>query len=236
MEEGEHTALVPSKGLVTNAKGKSEPKSSRKGEPSFFMSEGMKRLSTPWSVASIRARQIDPMALPAGIILDAAAGSGIQLIAFSKILKRPALGVEIDQDVAKLCAANMFLNSEGDVQRSLDRVLVGDGCSAESAVSTYWSSLREAGIRAHPPVAMLHIDPARPRDAQNHSLDEMKPDIKSVLKGWSSHLQTGPKGPAVLLDLSPRLDSVQRAMIDGILETTFPGASWTWEWLSRGCG
>ena len=236
MEEGEHTAIVPSKRLVTNAKRKSEPKSSRKGEPSFFMSEGMKRLSTPWSVASIRARQIDPMALPAGIILDAAAGSGIQLIAFSKILKRPALGVEIDQDVAKLCAANMFLNSEGDVQRSLDRVLVGDGCSAESAVSTYWSSLREAGIRAHPPVAMLHIDPARPRDAQNHSLDEMEPDIKSVLKGWSSHLQTGPKGPAVLLDLSPRLDSVQRAMIDGILETTFPGASWTWEWLSRGGG
>ncbi len=218
MEEGEHTAIVPSKRLVTNAKRKSEPKSSRKGEPSFFMSEGMKRLSTPWSVASIRARQIDPMALPAGIILDAAAGSGIQLIAFSKILKRPALGVEIDQDV------------------SLDRVLVGDGCSAESAVSTYWSSLREAGIGAHPPVAMLHIDPARPRDAQNHSLDEMEPDIKSVLKGWSSHLQTGPKGPAVLLDLSPRLDSVQRAMIDGILETTFPGSSWTWEWLSRGGG
>ena len=236
MEEGGHTAIVPSKRLVTNAKRKSEPKSSRKGEPSFFMSESMKRLSTPWSVASIRARQIDPMALPAGVILDAAAGSGIQLIAFSKILKRPALGVEIDQDVAKLCAANMYLNSEGDVQRSLDRVLVGDGCSAESAVSTYWSSLREAGIRAHPPVAMLHIDPARPRDAQNHSLDEMEPDIKSVLKGWSSHLQTGPKGPAVLLDLSPRLDSVQRAMIDGILETTFPGASWTWEWLSRGGG
>ena len=25
-------------------------------------------------------------------------------------------------------------------------------------------------------------------------------------------------------------------MIDGILETTFPGASWTWEWLSRGGG
>ena len=142
----------------------------------------MKRLSTPWSVASIRARQIDPLSLPAGVILDAAAGSGIQLIAFSKILKRPALAVEIEEDVAKLCAANMYLNSEGDVQRSLDRVLVGDGCSAESAVSTYWSSLREAGTRAHPPVAMLHIDPARPRDAQNHSLDEMEPDIKSVLK------------------------------------------------------
>ena len=61
-------------------------------------------------------------------------------------------------------------------------------------------------------------------------------DIKSVLKSWSAHLQNGPKGPAVLLDLSPRLDTVQRAMVDGILETTFPGASWTWEWLSRGGG
>ena len=102
MEEGGHTAIVPSKRLVTNAKRKSEPKSSRKGEPAFFMSESMKRLSTPWSVASIRARQIDPLSLPAGVILDAAAGSGIQLIAFSKILKRPALAVEIEEDVAKL--------------------------------------------------------------------------------------------------------------------------------------
>tara|TARA_B100000945_G_scaffold9420_1_gene7582 strand:+ start:18761 stop:20062 length:1302 start_codon:yes stop_codon:yes gene_type:complete len=236
VDEGGHAAIVPSKRLVSNAKRKGKPEASRKGEPEFFMSDGMRRLSTPWSVASIRANQIDPMTLPAGVILDAAAGSGIQLIAFSKILKRPALAVEIDSDVAKLCAANMHLNSEGEVQRSLDRVLVGDGCSAESAISTYWSSLREAGTRAHPPIAMLHIDPARPRDAQNHSLDEMEPDIKSVLKGWSSHLQTGPKGPAVLLDLSPRLDSVQRAMVDGILETTFPGASWTWEWLSRGGG
>ena len=166
MEEEGYTAIVPSKRLVTSAKKKGDPKSSRKGEPSFFMSDSMKRLSKPWSVASIRASQIDPMALPAGVILDPAAGSGVQLIAFSKILKRPGLGVEIDNDVAKLCAANMHLNSEGDVQRSLDRVLVGDGCSAESAVSTYWSSLREAGTRAHPPVAMLHIDPARPRDAQ----------------------------------------------------------------------
>ena len=43
MEEGGHTAIVPSKRLVTNAKRKGEPKSSRKGEPSFFMSESMKR-------------------------------------------------------------------------------------------------------------------------------------------------------------------------------------------------
>ncbi len=236
MEGQEHVPIVPSKRGVSNAKKKVKPEAARKGEPEFFMNEGMKRLSTPWSVASIRATQIDPMSLPAGVILDAAAGSGVQLIAFSKFLKRPALGIELEQQVARLCAANMHLNSEGEVQRSLDRVLVGDGCSADSAISTYWSSLREAGTRAHPPVAMLHIDPARPRDAQNHSLDEMEPDIKSVLKAWSSHLQTGPRGPAVLLDLSPRLDSVQRAMVDGILETTFPGTSWTWEWMSRGGG
>jgi len=236
VEEEELVAIIPSKRSVTNAKKKVKPEASRKGEPSFFMTEGMKRLSTPWSVASIRAGQIDPLSLPAGVILDVAAGSGIQLIAFSKILKRPALGIELDESAAKLCAANMQLNSEGEVQRSLDRVLVGDGRSADSAIETYWASLRDAGTRAHPPIAMLHIDPARPRDAQKHSLDEMEPDIKTVLKAWSSHLQAGPMGPAVLLDLSPRLDSVQKAMIDGILETTFPGASWTWEWLSRGGG
>ena len=234
-EEG-HKPIVPSKRGLTYAKRKFEPKSARKGEPEFFMDEGMRRLSTPWSVASIRAGQIDPLSLPAGVILDAAAGSGIQLIAFSKVLKRPALGIELDEDVAKLCAANMQLSSEGEVQRSLDRVLVGDGGSAESAMTCYWTSLRDAGTRAHPPVAMLHLDPARPRDAQNHSLEEMEPDIKTVLKSWSSHLQNGPNGPAVLLDLSPRLDAVQRAMVDGILETTFPGSSWTWEWLSRGGG
>ena len=236
MVEGGHVAIKPSKRGVANAKKKFNMGPNRKGEPEFFMNEGMSRLSTPWSVAAIRAGQIDPLSLPAGVILDAAAGSGVQLIAFSKILKRPALGIELDEEVAELCAANMEHNSEGDIQRSLDRVLIGDGRSSESAIETYWSSLRDSGTRAHPPVAMLHIDPARPRDAQNHSLDEMEPSIKEVLKSWSAHLQTGPKGPAVLLDLSPRLDSVQRAMIDGILETTFPGTPWTWEWLSRGGG
>ena len=86
MGEEEHKPIVPSKRGLTYAKRKFEPKSARKGEPEFFMDEGMRRLSTPWSVASIRAGQIDPLSLPAGVILDAAAGSGIQLIAFSKIL------------------------------------------------------------------------------------------------------------------------------------------------------
>ncbi len=236
MEEGGHLAIVPSKKVVASAKKTVKPRSARKGEPSFFMSDEMRRLSTPWSVASIRASQIDPTSLPAGVILDAAAGSGVQLIAFSNLLSRPALGIELDEGIAKLCAANMHLNSDGEVQRTLDRVLVGDGCEADSAIGKYWASLRESGTRAHPPVAMLHIDPERPRDAQNHSIDEMRPDLKSLLKSWSGLLQVGPKGPAILLDLSPRLDTVQRAMVDGIIETTFPGCHRTWEWLSRGGG
>ncbi|HJM13020.1 MAG TPA: hypothetical protein QF641_00830 [Candidatus Thalassarchaeaceae archaeon] len=236
MTEAVHQALTPSKKILASAKKKAKPESSRKGEPSFIMTEEMRRLSTPWSVASIRAEHIDPLSLPAGVILDAAAGSGVQLIAFSKNLRRPALAIELDEGVARMCAANMELNSEGAVQRSLDRVLVGDGVAAEAAISAYWTSLRDAGTRAHPPIAMLHLDPARPQDAQKHSIDEMKPDIKSVLKSWSGQLQVGPKGPAVLLDLSPRLDSVQRATIDGIIETTFPGVNRTWEWLSQGGG
>ena len=236
MKEHQHVAIVPSKKVVSKAKKVSKPESSRKGEPAFIMNDGMRRLSTPWSVATIRAGQIDPMSIPAGVILDAAVGSGVQLIALSKLLKRPALGIELDEQIATLCAANMRINSEGEVQRKLDRVLIGDGSNADSAIAEYWSSLRDSGTRAHPPIAMLHLDPARPRDAQNHELEEMEPDLKSVLKAWSSHLQNGPRGPAVLLDLSPRLDSVQRAMVDGILETTFPGNTWTWEWLSRGGG
>ena len=236
MTEGEHAALTPSKELFNRAKKRAKPKSARKGEPSFLMTDEMRRLSTPWSVASIRAEQIDPLVLPAGVILDAAAGSGVQLIAHSKTLRRPALGIELDENVAELCAANMHLNSEDDVQRSLDRVLVGDGSAAESAISAYWASLREGGTRAHPPIAMLHLDPARPQDAQNHSVEEMQPNLKSVMRAWSKHLQAGPRGPAVLLDLSPRLNSVQRAMVDGILETSFPGSARTWEWLSQGGG
>ena len=65
------------------------------------------------------------------VLSDAAAGSGIQLIAFSKILKRPALAVEIEEDVAKLCT-QICASIRREMSNDLDRVLVGDGCSAES--------------------------------------------------------------------------------------------------------
>ena len=161
----------------------------------------------------------------------------MQLVAYSQVLKRPSLGIEMDGNIAVLCAANMHINSEeGDLQRSMDRVIIGDGSDAEGAIAEYWNSLREAGTRAHPPIAMLHLDPARPSDAQNHDVDEMEPPVGSVLSGWADHLQSGPRGPAVLLDLSPRLGEMQQSIIEANIETAFPGVGRTWEWLSQGGG
>ena len=236
-ESPSHYALNPSSDIVKRASKVAKAKSARKGEPKFHMTEDMRRLSTPWSVAQIRAEQIEAADLPAGVILDAAAGSGVQLIAFTTRLKRPGLAIEVDPNVGLLCAANMHISGgEEDLQRTMDRVLVGDGTDAEAAIVSYWNSLREAGTRAHPPIGMLHLDPARPKDAQRHEIDEMEPALAPLLKSWANHLETGPRGPAILLDLSPRLNEEQRSLVDAVIETSFPGIARTWEYLSQGGG
>ena len=236
-EENKHTALIPSAQIAEEAGKRTEIKKVRKGEPPLHMTDDMRRLSTPWSISIVRAKQIDSSDLPAGVVLDAAAGSGAQLIALATELKRPALGIELDGNIAVLCAANMHVASDKEeVQRTLDRVIIGDGSDAEGAITAYWNSLRKSGVRAHPPVAMLHLDPARPRDAQNHHINEMQPSLESVLNSWNEYLQTGPRGPAVLLDLSPRLGDDQQAMVETMVENIFPGSPKTWEWLSQGGG
>ena len=232
-----HTALIPSEDIAKEAGKRISAKAARKGEPLLHMTDDMRRLSTPWSISMIRAEQIESFDLPAGVILDAAVGSGTQLIALANELKRPALGVELDGNIAVLCAANMHSASNAEeIHKTLNRVIIGDSSDAEGAITTYWNSLMKSGIRAHPPIAMLHLDPARPRDAQNHHVDEMKPSLMSVLKSWNEYLQTGPRGPAVLLDLSPRLGEEQQGMIEAMVETVFPGIPKTWEWLSQGGG
>ncbi len=236
-EEPTHFAIRPSAEVAKRASKVTKADSARKGEPAFHMTDDMRRLSTPWSISQARATQIEAADLPAGVILDAAAGSGVQLIALTAGLKRPGLAIELDPNIGLLCAANMHAAGEADdLQRSMDRVLVGDGTDAENAIVAYWNSLREAGTRAHPPIGMLHLDPARPRDAQRHEIDEMQPAIQPLLKAWSKHLETGPRGPAVLLDLSPRLNDDQRSLVDAVIETTFPGIPRTWEYLSQGGG
>ena len=232
-----HASVKPSESVSKEAGKRVVAKSGRKGEPSFHLTDQMRRLSTPWGVALARAGQIDPASLGPGIILDAAVGSGLQLIAYSNVLKRPSVGVEIDGNVAVLCAANMFSAAAADdVQRSMDRVVIGDSTDSEGVMNEFWSSLRESGTRAHPPVAMLHLDPARPRNAQKHHIDEMEPQIEPILTSWKQYLELGPRGPCVLLDLSPRLDFEQRSMVDEIVERAFPGYGRTWEWMSRGGG
>ena len=232
-----HASVKPSESVSKEAGKRVVAKSGRKGEPSFHLTDQMRRLSTPWGVALARAGQIDPASLGPGIILDAAVGSGLQLIAYSNVLKRPSVGVEIDGNVAVLCAANMFSAAAADdVQRSMDRVVIGDSTDSEGVMNEFWSSLRESGTREHPPVAMLHLDPARPRNAQKHHIDEMEPQIEPVLTSWKQYLELGPRGPCVLLDLSPRLDFEQRSMVDEIVESAFPGYGRTWEWMSRGGG
>ena len=232
-----HTALIPSEDIAKEAEKRISAKAARKGEPLLHMTDDMRRLSTPWSISMVRAEQIESFDLPAGVILDAAVGSGTQLIALANELKRPALGVELDGNIAVLCAANMHSASNAEeIHKTLNRVIIGDSSDAEGAITTYWNSLMKSGIRAHPPIAMLHLDPARPRDAQNHHVDEMKPSLMDVLKSWNEYLQTGPRGPAVLLDLSPRLGEDQQGMIEAMVETVFPGVPKTWEWLSQGGG
>ena len=139
-DEGGHTALNPSEEISKEASNRVEATSARRGEPEFHMTDEMRRLSTPWFVALARAQRIDDDSLPAGVILDAAAGSGIQLIAYGRELERPVLGIEKDGNIAVLCAANMYINSKHDeLQRSMDRVIIGDGSDSDGAITEYWN-------------------------------------------------------------------------------------------------
>ena len=53
---------------------------------------------------------------------------------------------------------------------------------------------------------------------------------------WKNVLTTGERGPAILLDLSPRLVEKQRAEVETIVEGFWPGIGKTWVWTSRGRG
>ncbi|MBT4059626.1 MAG: hypothetical protein HOE69_04890 [Euryarchaeota archaeon] len=199
-------------------------------EPQLYQTERMKRLSTPWSICVTRAEQLADCRLEKGAILDPACGSGSQLFAYCAELDRAGIGIELDADSAVLSAANGQLVSqlsEGN-WASETFVLVGDGTSATSA-------LAEIDLEGRS-VAALHVDPARPQDAQNHSLDEMQPPISILLNQWAEHLIIGSKGPAIIIDLSPRLLPVQQEEIEQLLHSHWPDSPITWEWVSTGRG
>jgi hypothetical protein len=199
-------------------------------EPSLFQTQRMTRVSTPWAVCLTRAEQLADCRLGNGIIFDPACGSGSQLFAYCEELNRPGLGIELDADSAVLSAANgqvISESSEGD-WAAKTFVLVGDGIDATSV-------LKEVDLSGRM-IAALHVDPARPQDTQNHALDEMEPPIAKLLQKWADHLVIGSQGPAIIIDLSPRLLPEQQAEVEAILHELWPDSPTTWEWVSTGRG
>lgn len=205
----------------------SKPKS---GEPHLYQTDRMKRLSTPWSVCLTRAEQLADCRLGKGILLDPACGSGSQLFAYCSELGRAGIGIELDADSAVLSAANgqIVAESGNSEWASESFVLVGDGTDANAA-------LAEIGLFDRV-VAVMHVDPARPLDTQNHSLDEMEPPISILLDRWADHFVLGSRGPAIIIDLSPRLLDTQQKEIEELLLSYWPDSPMTWEWVSTGRG
>ena len=198
---------------------------------SFVHGEAAKPLATPWQVSAERAALLNPDRLPVGAVLDVACGSGVQLAALAAILERPAIGVELDPSRARASAQN--LHAVAAWFGALDapwfhasRIIVGDGTDVQGVLAA----------ADHAAIGLLQLDPARPRNSRTHDLEEMAPSPNAVLHAWATHLAEGPDGPAVLLDLSPRLTHEQRLAMEAIIDVHLPGVQRTWVWGSRGGG
>ena len=125
---------------------------------------------------------------------DCACGSGIQIAAYSEILKRPIIGVELNESRARASAVNFrtVFTERGD--NSLERIknsvfVAGDGRDG-SAIMSLLKLESES-------VAFLHLDPARPRNSRAHALSEMAPRLDEVFAGWKPHIKSDDAGPAI---------------------------------------
>ena len=190
-------------------------------------------LSTPWQVATIRSLMLTETNLADGWLLDCACGSGIQLIAHASVLNRRAVGIELDEERAMASAMNFLTvaqhqDAEGLPWYGESRILVGDGTDAAGAMEALGG--HKEGI------ALLHLDPARPRNSRTHDLSEMQPPLDEVFRSWAPYFSEHPKGPALLLDLSPRLTEKQRMEVEALVDAVWPQIERTWVWTSRGRG
>ena len=188
----------------------------------FHYADEAKPLATPWQVAIERAKLVRKCKLPQGQILDPACGSGIQLAAYCAMLGRSGVGIEMDEATAKAANSNLRRVADQGFGESLlsSSVIIGDGTVGDSDKK----------------FAMLHLDPARPRNSRTHGLDEMAPNLPEIFSAWKDSLIHGERGPAILLDLSPRLDATQQQEVESIVENYWPGIEKTWVWTSRGRG
>lgn len=198
--------------------------------PPLHATEEMRRLATPWAVANAKAKLLESCQLPPGVILDPACGSGTQLAALCSTLQLPGLGIELSGAIAPLAAVNLERcgDSSGDDWSATSRVLWGDGTAAASIMQTYQNHIDQ-----NPSIALLHVDPARPNDAQQHTLNEMQPRLDDLLTSWAPFLGTN---PALILDVSPRLLDTQRREIETIVSTIWGSLPMTWQWLTQGRG
>jgi len=228
-----HTVLDPShvddEGLTEQAQDKTAPH----GMLFFHAKEGQP-LSTPWQVATARSMMLKACDLPKGFIVDCACGSGLQLAAHASVLQRAAIGIELSPQRAQASAKNMQivavqLKAESKHWFNESRILAGDGTKASAA-------LKAIGVQSADAVALLHLDPARPRNSRTHGLDEMQPNLDAVFSAWAPHFAKHPRGPALLLDLSPRLTALQRGEVEALVDNVWPNLERTWVWTSRGRG
>ena len=208
----------------------SAPAREEEGGPALHATDEMRRLATPWTVAIARAHLLESCDISQGVILDPACGSATQLAALCSTLNRPGLGVELSGAAAPLAAINLeqcSVWSGGDWGHS-SRILWGDGTVAESILQTYHHNI---GVTSA--IALLHIDPARPQDAQKHTLEEMQPRLDYLLSSWAPFL---PREPALILDLSPRLSDEQRLQVESIISSIWGDVKTTWQWMTQGRG
>ena len=203
----------------------------------YHASEG-KPLATPWQVALTRSKLLTELNLPEGYILDCACGSGIQLGAHMAILQRPGIGVELDPLRAQASAVNLqsiaTYRNETDAERMQQtRIFASDGRDGAvvcAALADHFS------LDTFPKIALLHLDPARPRNSRTHGLEEMAPRLDEVFNGWAPYLSEGLHGPAMILDLSPRLTHEQRLEVESLVDAVWKDIARTWVWTSRGRG
>ena len=208
------------------------------GDLVFFHASQGKPLATPWQVALARSNLLTQLSLPEGYILDCACGSGIQLGAHMALLQRPGVGVELDRMRAQASAVNLQSiakhRNETDAERmDKTRIIAGDGRDGAGVCAAIADHFK---LEQFPNIALLHLDPARPRNSRTHGLEEMAPRLDEVFKGWAPYLTEGEDGPALLLDLSPRLTHTQRLEVESMVDEVWKGISRTWVWTSRGRG
>jgi hypothetical protein len=232
-----HTVLRPSE-VESSTLTESAPDTTSEEKIVFYHAEQGKPLATPWQVALARSKMINDSSLGKGIIVDCACGSGIQLAAHAIHLQRAALGIELEPQRALASAVNLQTIALSSRQQNSQRmagtrVLCGDGRDGKGALETLQNDLN---LQQMPEIALLHLDPARPRNSRSHGLDEMAPRLDEIFTGWAPYLSQGTRGPSLLLDLSPRLSHQQRLQVEEMVDSVWPQIDRTWIWTSRGRG